>query len=223
MHAERPIWGSVTAFGILSPALVWNTKHLPPELIGWDGKVRARFGSDRPVAESEDRMGAVLAVDSAHIWMARGNAYVLDLIHSDGTSIRQITRTVDWFPPGKVTTGYPWQVPPRSRITSISLDSDSLLWVLTRRAHRRWRADSTLVSAKGPLSINALPSRYASAAFFETVIDVFDPKSGDVIASTIVPGTYGEFVRPGVVWEVREDDDGLVRIALVRVSLSTTR
>ena len=82
VHAERPISGSVTAFGILSPAVVWNTKLLPPELIGWDGKVRARFGSDRPIAESEDRMGAVLAVDSAHIWMARGNAYVLDPIHS---------------------------------------------------------------------------------------------------------------------------------------------
>ena len=223
VQAERPLGGTVTSFGILSPALVWYPKLLPPELIGWDGKVRTRFGGDRPISESEERMGAVLLVDSAHMWTAHGNAYVLNLMHSDGTSKRQITRNVDWFPPGRVTTGYPWQVPPRPRITSISVDSDGLLWVLTRRAHRQWRADSTFGSAKGPISINALPSRHASAAFFETVIDVLDPQTGDLIATTIVPGTYGEFVQPGVVYDVREDNDGLVRLALVRVSLSSAR
>ena len=54
---------------------------------------------------------------------------------------------------------------------------------------------------------------------FEGVIEVFDPKSGALLASRDVGGGVLGFVRPGVLCEVLEDDSGAVRIQMWDVRL----
>ncbi len=193
---------------------------MPPMLLGWDGKESARFGAEEAVGDADARMGAVYAIDSSQIWWARGNAYAVDRVTKNGAVTGRIARTVDWFPPGMMTTALPWEARPRPRIRSITVDSAGRVWLLIRRAHRKWVADTTQPPRRpGPIAIASLRSLFDVSQYFETVIEVFDPSTGVLLASSTMSATIFGFAAPGILCEVGETEDGRATISLLSVSL----
>jgi hypothetical protein len=226
VHVERPMSGEVTRVGLLTYPAMWGQgkssfRLLPPMLIGWDGTETARFGAEGLWRDAdEDRMGMVYAIDSSQIWWAMGNAYAVERVSKDGAMTGRIARTVDWFPPGLSTKGLPWEARPRPQITSISVDSVGRVWLLIRRANANWAADSTRTASRpGPVSRASLPSRFDLSQYFETVIEVFDPSTGALLASSTISATIFGFAAPGILCEVGETEDGRATISLLSVSL----
>ena len=94
-----------------------------------------------------------------------------------------------------------------------------MLWVHVRRAHRNWEENKAKVGQiKGPPTPQNM-SAIRIGDLFEGVVEVFDPKSGALLASHDVGGGILGFVRPAVLCEVLEDDSGAVRIQLWDVRL----
>ena len=226
VHTERPVSGEVTRLGVLTAPAMWGQpKSLPrllsPALIGWDGTEMARFGAESPWRDADEhRMGVVYAIDSSRIWWAMRAAYAVDRVSKEGAVTGRIARTVDWFPPGLIWKGLPWEARPRPRIASITVDSAGRVWLLIRRANANWAADTTRPPRRpGPLSIASLPSRFDLSQYFESVIEVFDPSTGALLASSTMSATIFGFAAPGILCEVGETEDGRATISLLSVSL----
>lgn len=59
-------------------------------------------------------------------------------------------------------------------------DSEGLLWLVICRANSNWAPDASAASRRaGPISISRLRSAFETSRNFETVIEVFDPASGN--------------------------------------------
>ena len=217
---SRPIDASVTSEGILVPGLRRGLAYEPPELLGWDGQLKVRFGKAETVEPEEARLGAIHLVDSSRVWVASTEAYAIDELLAGGVRGRRVARNVAWFPAGQRVEGMPWESPPRSHVAAVSTDSLDRLWVLVRRARADW-APQPLFRERGerPLPASQVPTRGFLSRFYETVIDVFDAGTGQLIASEVVSGEIVGFASSGVVFAVEEDESGMVSLRLSRVSL----
>ncbi len=225
VRTAKPMAGRVTPFGVLSTAFVLGQgpvlpRTVPPLLTGWGGEEIARFGSERPLSESDALMGPAFALDSSHVWHAMGNAYEVRLVAKDGTVSTRIAREVEWFPPGLSTIGTYWEARPRPHIVDLTADTDGRVWVLIHRAHPNWKADPSRPRLTGPITIASLPSRHDMSPYLESVIEVFDGASGALLASQTLDGDVIGFASPGVLCRVDETADGRVVLKMFTMSLS---
>ena len=215
---DRPVGGVFTAHGILTlPSYFRTYEH--PRLLSWDGEELSRFTVPDTGSRAVPQLGPVAVVGSDLLWMGVERKYEMILLGSDGSVRRRITRQADWFPEDKSPSGLPWVSPPKPMIHSITIGSDTLLWVLVRRAHRNWAENKakagTIKGLPTPRSLSAI----RIADIFEGVVEVFDPVSGKLLASRDVSGGVVGFVRPGVLCELLQDESGAVRIQLWDVKL----
>lgn len=221
VQTERPVVGDVTSFGVLSRAMVAGNQVIPPTLFNWKGKAVAKFGSERSQIEANARIGAVFPIDSSTAWLASGDQYAADLVSTTGAIKTRLARNVDWFPAGLPVQGLPWHVRPRPRIVAIREDTAGYVWLLIQRASKTWKRDTAAPPAQGgPISIGRLRSRYDASRYFETVVEVFDKRSGALLASRTLAGTFFDFVAPGILCEVGENEEGRATLSLQSVTLS---
>ncbi len=217
---ERITLGRISRFGVLVSGAMRNTAFTPPELIGWDGRLLARFGRAAEMNQADVHMGAVFAIDSTRIWSASSERYEVDEISAGGTLVRRIAPNVEWFRDVERSRQMPWEARPSPQINAISVDDQGLLWVLVRRAHRDWAPDPTLrPSTAGPIAIRGLPSLFQMQRLYETVLEVFDPESGTLIASRTFDGTVFGFGAPRMLAAVGETSEGHVSMHLLQVDL----
>lgn len=216
----RPVAGSPTSWGILSPGMVQNDDLLSPTLVGWDGQVLRTYGPKQDRSSSSSAMGAVEAIAIDQIWRASGDQYAIAQLDADGQVHRVITREVAWFPATPGPVGYSWEVRPNPHIADISVDSTGLLWVLVRRAHRNWKpAAGAPTSGSGPLGPHQL-SRIDDSPRFEWVLEAFSLSDGALIASADLDGSYSGFAAPRLLAQTLEAEDGRISIRLNRISLA---
>lgn len=214
----------VTARGVLTAPLMFNTTWRPPTLLDWNGKTRVRFGASRTAPDAEQFMGPVAVVDSTRVWAARSHEYAIELVDSSGRIVRRIGRTVDWFPPNSGPAGPPWSSRPQPAVTDITTDAEGRIWLLFRRAHRNWTPRTIQGQRRnGPISVRSLPGASEVAEMFEGVIEVLDANTGALIASREVSGNVMGFVdgAAGVryIRELRELPDGRSELRLARIRL----
>jgi hypothetical protein len=216
VKAEEPMIGEPTRDGILSAGYVRYGKGvMPPALRRWPDLLSVRFGREHAIEEADALLGVVAPIDSAHIWAARGNAYRIELLSRDGRVVQTIQREVPWFTSEPALPGAPWSAPPRARVAAISSDDHRRLWVLVRRAHRNWAPVTPRgVDANRPVPIRNMPSFAESSRLFGGVIEVFDVKSGALLASRDASGAFLGFPSAGYVSEIVEMKNGLVTIRI---------
>lgn len=219
VRLERANTGRVTPYGFLSAGVYTNSGFGTPHLAAWDGTLRAEFGAAAPAADMHDRMGPPALRDSAHAWVGFAKRYIIELLGTDGQVHQRIERDLPWFPLD-TTKAAPWDGRPTTKIHSMQVDRDGLLWVLIRRANANWKPPAPRTGAGGPAPIearNVLAIRLAEV--FEGTIEVLDPRDGRLIATTEVGGGVLGFIAPDLLYEIEQDELGHVRTQLVRLSL----
>jgi hypothetical protein len=204
---EFPLSSVSQAIVLRDGRMVISLFYRTPELIGipvhvFDptGKRIASFGPQRAVLPGPvDTRSSLLArsnVDSL-VWIAGRSRYELQLWSTTGRHVRTLERQADWFKPWHGEIG-DWR---RHRqepvISGVFQDSAGMLWVTLSVADADWRAlpDSAPESAASD----------DMDRFFDTVIEVIDPRRGTVEARLRVdqylPGLGGQ----GLVATMTED------------------
>ncbi len=205
----------VTAVPIESPGLT----GLPLHLLSPAGKRIRSFGAatgayraDIPYLDSR----SIAAEDSTHLWSAYLNQYEIQLIDvTTGATVRRLTRTVPWFAS--------WLKPMASRflpekpqpsLFGIRRDSHGLLWVIIEVADPRWREVVTHPANQEEFGISD------DQLYYDSVIEVIDPKTGDLLATRRFPEAISHFVADDAVGAVIEDASGVPMLHVWRLKLS---
>ena len=149
-------------------------------------------------------------------------AYELKFVDTLGQTVKRIERVVDWFPAGLITTGSVLTVRPRPQIVDVTADErNGLVLVLIRRTNRNWKpVANEPTPPMRPTAIRRLATPDVVRQLFETVLDVFDARTGKLLASRELGGSILGFASPSALSEASEDNDGNVQLTIWRISLN---
>lgn len=187
-------------------------------LVGSDGRLHRSFGPETAGFEFDPtgtRRVLALAGGDA-FWAGARNRYELDLWETDGVHRGTLVREVDWFEPWTGTYEPPYEQPPPPRVWDITTEERTgLVWVLLLFPAENFSPLPTLGSQTDLLA----PSSSDSPAL-DTLIEVLDPESGQLVARRTFSNTTMRGFSPGLhvtFEEVDEDGDQAFRVA--RLSL----
>lgn len=187
----------------------------PLHLISWDGALTASFGSRsgalRPDVIHSTRR-AVGPATSRSVWAGWLNQYALERWSVDGDLELVLTRSPTWFEPY-------WELPPHNVETppppvfGAVRQVGNQLWVLIRVADPEFQDAIDDVSDDG---------RYFSASnpndYFDTIIEVIDLETREVVATRRVDPRLFGFAGPGLVYGPELDTDNNPYVSIWRVS-----
>lgn len=118
-----------------------------------------------------------------------------------------------WDVEGEALPGPMAPPPPPGSVMSVE-EREGRLWVVSRRAARDF--SSALSRESGVHGLGWRIDEYGR--YFESVVDVIDPRSRRLVARVVHPGYLLRFVAPGLV--VGYDDSQVTpRLVLFRVEL----
>lgn len=180
---------------------------LPLHRVGRDGKIALSFGAKA----TEYRPGvpyqmsrAISPAGGSLLWSGLQASYQVDLLDvRNGETVRSLRRNVDWFAPGvaPVPRGRE-SLEPKPFIFDVVQDSAGLLWVLIGVADPNWR---DAIAAGGPHGNQVIDEN----GYRDAVLEVIDPVAGTVLATARMDDRIAQFVGPGLIGTVVEDDDGV--------------
>jgi hypothetical protein len=144
---------------------------------------------------------------SGNVWSAPWTAYAVEEWDPAGHLVRTVMRAAEWFPPhlgedGPLSPGRP----PLPRIMDVKEDDSGRLWVLVRVSSDNWGAG---LQAEGAGAHHPeLDGRYAVAdpeLAFDSIIEVIDPGSGHLLASSRFDRPFFQFVGDAYIALSRTD------------------
>jgi hypothetical protein len=193
--------------------LVWSAElaGLPNHLVNERGQVLLSFGASTGNFDGRDvmaRFRAIAKADSGQVWSAYHNRYDVELWDPEGQIMSRLVRRPSWF--------IPWHQyePLRPTLRSIRQDEQGLLWVLITvpdsTAVRRVRDHDTITP------VSAWDDQW------DTVIEVINPRTGALIASTRLPTLVTRFVGD-VVYSHRQKGDGTLVLDIWRAHLARSQ
>ena len=167
------------------------------------GKLIATFGAPSN-ASTRVPEGTLrhLTVDPRRgtIWSAFASRYLLEEYGRDGKRIGTIERRAGWFvEPPRVGPGE--DRAPVPVVYGISADSLGRLWVLSRVGDPRWR---TAIERKPQMNTYSVTDEIR---YQDIIIDVLDPRSRQVLASTRIDYTLSAFIGDGLAIVRRLDSE----------------
>ena len=185
------------------------------------GKILRAFGGDgeavhydRPQAQTR----RIALTPSADVWAGRVDRYELELWRMDGTPLQVLRRAVAWYPPW---TDYNVQAPdvarPKPMLTSIKHDSAGLVWTMTRVAVENWKP-SAKPSPEG--KERPVPSVNVYDQNSDVILEVIDPRTGALIVSQRFPQYLQAFINGGLLYSLRETEEGDIRVDVWRATLN---
>ena len=153
----------------------------PLHVVSRDGGILRSFGVDNPIVRPDreyDAWRSVAVAGDSLIWAARANRYLIELWDRSGTLRRSIVRDARWFPPWTTQN----EVTPNPMVTSIRQDTRGYLWSVVATPDEKWSAESARRMID---SLRGRPD--APNGFFDTVIEVIDPRTGTLVATRRLP------------------------------------
>lgn len=150
------------------------------------------------------------AADQGEVWVARRNAYELELWSATGQRKRVLKRDVSWFPQWSLL---PRGVPGRARtppdMLGVWQESRERLWVFIRVPSETWKP-----AKEGErVGINQYDE------YIDTMVEVVNPQTGELIASDRVPGVVWLVPDKGMVYRWSTNADGVLVIRLFSLRL----
>lgn len=147
------------------------------------GRVVRSFGSTsgafRPDIPYFDER-AIAPAGPGRVWVVHKNRYQVELWSTDGRKLRELRRSVAWFPPHVAERPVSPDRPPPTTIQQVAVDGAGRLWIKILVPDRDWRR---AVRAGGPHGYTVRDR----AGYYDTLIEVIDPRRGRVLASRRFP------------------------------------
>ena len=153
----------------------------------------------------------------AGFWVIDGGAYRLTRWDSSGVPRQILTRDPEWWTEQIVPRrGDTTAVPPGSGIQRVVEDANGRLWIAALVPGTRWREGwGPRLPGGGYLMATARMD-----LLYDTMIDVIDPRSGRLVTSVRVPGCVVAFLGSDEILLTTEDNSGIPRAAVRKVTLN---
>lgn len=176
----------------------------------------------RPARKGEGNAIATLGRGSrGTMFMAPPYAYIIEQWDTVGRHLLTITRKAAWFPPrteATLATGRSWDVAkPLPGLCRLWMDSSGLLWVLGRNGAHNWQPGPKRPQLRG--EDVALPQSPEDATkYLETIVEVLDPRSGQLVTSARFPGQLIGFA-PGLAARWETGPEGIPVMSIIKLQL----
>jgi hypothetical protein len=145
------------------------------------------------------------------VWIGTLNRYRLELWDLYGTQLLTLDRHVPWYQEWNDPTAVNVGVPP-PRMWALSQDSLGRVWIVLAVPDARARD-------QGTPRVESSGRGYQPDRMFDTIVELFDPRTGRIIASLRDSGAPLRFIQEGVAYRYRERSDGSASIEVVRLEL----
>jgi hypothetical protein len=167
------------SFVISAPIRTPSRVGFPLHLVNSTGRIVRSFGSAsgafRPDIPYFDRRSITFA-GPGQVWAAHVNQYRIELWSTEGRKVRELRRTVPWFPPYLASREPSRSTPPPTLLGDVRQDRDGRLWVRISVPDANWRR---AVQPGGPHGVT-IPDYNQ---YLDTIIEVIDPRRGRLLAS----------------------------------------
>jgi hypothetical protein len=184
-----------------------------------DGSIQSSLG-DSIRRDPRDPIASVRRLTPSHsggFWSAPWTyRYRLEWWSRTGQRLRSLEPRSTWFTPYDHPAGATPDRPAQSSIYGLWESETGHVWVTALTADSGWR------EGLGPpvrLEGQQVWPTQDPAKVYDGMIEVFDPRSGSLMARRRVPEPFHFVIAPGLLGGVRWDEDGLPSIEVVRVSL----
>lgn len=194
---------------------------LPLHIIGGDGAIERSFGSDslafRRGSASLALYRFLVPAKDGDFWIAPMLNYSVQHWSRELRLISTLRRSVDWFPPRDPDEpfGHPDRDRPPTTMRGIWVDPSGLLWANIGVPSRDWKPRQLATNA--PVGEGRSVTQLESSKLFDTMVEVIDPRSQTVLASTRFRGMMGPISRSRLQWIMREGLDGGITIDVVEL------
>jgi len=219
------LWNALLLPGdeLLVPGNVGTREHVgyPLHVVAADGRIRSSFGADvaRWVPGEEHSSGArrLAWADSGRFWMAWPTRYQLERWTLDGRRELTLRRPAPWFTPSTELRRITPDSAPQPWLLDVWQDGAGRVWTLVGVADKEWR--STLRTVSRPGRSDAYVPEDAER-LFDTVVEVFDPACGRLLASKRLPSFLLQKIDGDHVAGWRTSRTGAPQLDVWRVELS---
>lgn len=195
---------------------------LPLHLMTPEGAHGKSFGVDNPTYDewSRSHFWRRLAMAAGGgFWTAPLVRYELELWTDRLERAVTLVRSAPWFPP--LATPYPSgrqsdEVRPVPEIRDLVQDREGLLWVIIAVADENWRQTRPAAGAPVERGLLSLAQR---APNYDTIVEVIDPRNGQLLASIRRPESFFGVRGAPLLYTVRENQAGAESLEIWRLSL----
>lgn len=191
---------------------------LPLHLLTPDGKRVLSFGAeDRTVEPGRffPRVRVTALESDSSFWVARRDRYQIELWNTAGLMERSNTLSREWFPPMSADPGDPSLAKPVAQLAGLHRDEHGHLVVVLLRARDGWKP-----RVQPPGGSESAVDPFEVLGHFETVVEILDPITWDLIATKVVPHvrTAGVFAPGGFLVGFAQTSDEALAFSLYTIS-----
>lgn len=192
----------------------------PLHLVDGEGTILRSFGASpepyrRDISYLGDRR-LTQAGSDGEFWAAHRLRYEIELRDTTGRGVRRISRRAGWFPPASQWHGFHREDPPASLLWDIKSDGNGLLWTLIAVADRSWKDAIEVV--RDEHGERWIPR--SSREYFDTVIEVIDPRTNQVVASARSDYLLTHFVGEGFVMGPTSTEEANPTVRIWRITIN---
>ena len=208
---ERPWKLLLLADGSYLASVGIFQRRAPFTHLSRDGAALGRVGV---IPEREEMpIHAMARAADGSVWTARMSGR-MEFTHYDQALNRNggFTPVREWFPAAEPFTMPSPSQPPASGVTGIWLDSSDRLWVAGFTADPEW-SEGLGPERTGEGGIKYHPVTDARLAY-DGIIDVYDSKSGSLLATLRDDDRWVDLAEPGVLVRAAEIGDGWTQLTL---------
>ncbi len=194
---------------------------LPLLLVGPDGATLREIGAGDSVARTMPSPRAVaLAPDGTYWTVLMTGRWRVEHWDTTGALLGVIERAPTWYPPYRRELGGVASQAPQPTLQDAWFDAAGRLWVLGKAVDAKWEEGIGTTTSDAGVEVTTIdePDRVS-----DTVLEVIDPTTGELVATGRFDPTYPFAVEPGVLMRVRTTGDGWHRAELAKIILDTTK
>jgi len=175
----------------------------PFHIVDGAGRITRSFGADYPLTADQLYNAfswVVPSRDSTAFWTFHRNRYAIEKWSIDGHRLLSVQRDVDWFPPRQRESDAPIRaVKPQPRIVSVWEGDHGLLWTIVSVPKVDWKP----TVQRRPRDEEDLPTLEDMMMVYDSIIEVIEPTTSRLVASSRLSDLLGYFVADGVVVGMR--------------------
>ncbi len=218
MLPVAPWDAEVLADGRLLVASTSSAAPMPLLLLEGDGKLVREIGAVAP-GEPLGTMRRITLAPDGTIWtVALLGSWRLEHWDTAGTALGEIVREPLWFPPYDDYEAPAPGTPPQPALQGAWFDEAGHLWVLGKAVDEAWASGVGALEVRGGEAARSVitdPDRV-----YDTVLEMLDPVTGEVLAMARFDVAWPFLAEPGVLMRVVTSDAGVHRAAMGRVRLA---